>query len=734
VVAKALELHVQTIEESLQALANSRRRWLLLLDNADDSNFDYSVYLPSGNRGTVILASRVPGCQKYSTLEPEALEGLELLHSTQLLLKAARLPEASWSFHIVQAQDIVHLLGSHTLALIQAGAYIADGYCRLPQYAENFRRQRRQLLEHHPAQEKSRYQNVYATFEASLEGLKHSGDEAGQDALDLLATLSMLHSSPLPLMVFQDAWVGARMVLERDGRVVNSVSFKHAPPRSWRSKLLRKSFKQTCPLEIRVTHRIDALDKEHVSRLPRLLGTQLTEWDDYRLKKASAILTSLSLVTRHHFEGTDGLSMHPLAHAWAKDRLEPMQQQQSWTSTACLFALARRRSHLWRVHERELLPHIQSLFSSEPEVISSCGPQKMMLPLLLRCGWVLAAFKDHGRVQILLEIIYRELGITPWTIPEQHPSSIMLTSRAALHLRNTRLAIALLEHVNKVQKTTPEELDLPWLQAQLDLASAYNDNGDAQKAVPLLERLVKAYKMMPPTEESLACEAFTQNELSRAYNLNGQTQQAVALLEEVVDRHQAALETKVNHERLRSQHALAIAYTANGQSNDAVALLEEVVKAYETLLDDANPDRLTSQQELARAYDANGQVDKSLPLLEHVVKVKKNTFEDTDHSLLISQYALSFTYSHLGQIGEALKLREHIVNMYEIILEETHHDRLAAEYFLALTYIDAKQPTKALALMRHVVDIHKKRFEHGYPQRRESERWLEALEAGTVYD
>jgi tetratricopeptide (TPR) repeat protein len=730
VVAKALGLSVHATEESLRALANSRRRWLLVLDNADDTTFDYSAYLPSGNRGAVIMTSRVPSCRKYSTLEPEALEGLELAHSTQLLLKAARLPAASWPSHTAQAQEIVRLLGSHTLALIQAGAYIAEGYCRLGQYAEKFRRQRRQLLEHHPDQENSRYQNVYATFEASLEGLKYSGDEAGQDALDLLAVLSMLHSSPLPLMVFRDAWAGARMVQDRERSLADNVSKEQAPTRSWRSKLLGKNFKRSYSPKTQMAHEINHLDKEHVSRLPRLIGTQLKEWNDYRLKKASAILASLSLVTRHHFEEDDGVSMHPLAHAWAKDRLEPMQQKQTWVSVACLFALARARSTIWQVHERELLPHIQSFFSFDHEVILSYGPQRMMLPLLLQCGWVTIAVRDYKKLQSLLEIIYRELGVTPWNIPEQHFSLYLLASRAALHLRNTRLAIVLLEHISKVQETTSKDLDPAWLMTRHDLARAYNDNGEAQKAVPLLEHLVKAYKMMPKEGENLSWLASTQYELARAYNLNGQTKEAVALLEEVVDRRQPAPESTVDHGRLRSQHALAVAYTANGQSNKAVALLEQVVNTYETFLDDTHPDRLLSQQELARAYDTNGDTEKSLPLLEHVVKVKENTHQDTDYSLLTSQYALAYTYSCLGQKNEALKLREHIVNMYKTILDETHPDRLAAEYALALTYIDTKQPEKALVLMRHVVEIRKTTLEHGHPQRRESERLLRELEAG----
>jgi hypothetical protein len=124
-VAKALGSPAENVDEARQALANTKKPWLLVLDNADRFGFDYARYIPSGVQGAVIVTSRNPGCSQYSTVAPEALEGLDAEHSTQLLLKAAQVPEeARQSFEMqAQAHGIVSLLGSHTLALIQAGAY-----------------------------------------------------------------------------------------------------------------------------------------------------------------------------------------------------------------------------------------------------------------------------------------------------------------------------------------------------------------------------------------------------------------------------------------------------------------------------------------------------------------------------------------------------------------------------------------------------------------------------------
>jgi hypothetical protein len=121
-IAKALGSSAESVEESLQALATIKERWLLILDNADDPSFDYTRCIPSGVTGMVMTTSRIPQCSRYSTLPAEALEGLDIEHSTQLLLKAASVLEEAWPSCEEQAQAIVALLGSHTLALIQAGA------------------------------------------------------------------------------------------------------------------------------------------------------------------------------------------------------------------------------------------------------------------------------------------------------------------------------------------------------------------------------------------------------------------------------------------------------------------------------------------------------------------------------------------------------------------------------------------------------------------------------------
>jgi hypothetical protein len=569
-IAKALGSSAESVEESLQAIANTKDRWLLILDNADDPEVDYATYIPSGNQGAVLITSRIPECHQHSTVPAEALEGLDEEHSTQLLLKATRMPEESWQSCEEQARAIVALLGSHTLALIQAGAYIAEGYCRLDQYAEKYKRLRNQLLKHHPKQQQSRYRHVYATFEASVAVLNDAEDEAGQDALDLLGVFSMLHSGVLPLRFFREAWRGAQCVLATDNDEMDEMF---------------------------------ALRKWHVSQLPDFIDGQADEWEDYRLNKASALLVSLSLVMRHCSDGLDGLSMHPLAHAWARDRLGKQQQEASWVRVGCLLALSFVYLESWWVYEIELRPHLQSFLPPSIEAVFSFGPPGTMLPVLLRCGWALNTMREDGKLESLLQGIYRALQITPLEPSDKHIAVWALAARNFRYMGDARRAAALLENIVKVREVT--------------LAETHPD------------RLA------------------SQHELARAYEFNGQIKEAVVLLEHVVKVEETML-AETHPSRLASQHELASAYLANKQIKEAVALLEHVVKVEETMLAETHPSRLASQHELALAYAADGQPHEALSLLKHVVAIKCRVRGDNHPSRLVSVEVLQYVESKLA--------------------------------------------------------------------------------------
>ncbi|KAH9206731.1 hypothetical protein DL95DRAFT_315055, partial [Leptodontidium sp. 2 PMI_412] len=93
---------------------------------------------------------------------------------------------------------------------------------------------------------------------------------------------------------------------------------------------------------------IDEFSQDHVSQLPSFIVPEEDEWDPFSLIKAFSLLASLSLVTRHDWDNDKGVSMHPLTHAWAKDRQDSKCQGVAWITTGCILGLSRSDTRFWQ--------------------------------------------------------------------------------------------------------------------------------------------------------------------------------------------------------------------------------------------------------------------------------------------------------------------------------------------------------------------------------------------------
>jgi tetratricopeptide (TPR) repeat protein len=685
-VARMFGAEVDSVEDACGLLANRKKPWLLILDNADDPGFDYQIYIPSGTQGNIIVTSRFAGCKHFSTVGWETLTNLEREECQELLLKAAHIPKEHWKAHTDAAESVVCLLESHTLALIQAGAYVAKGHCKLSDYPKIFHRQRRRLLEFRPTQARSRYCDIYTTFEASAEVLS-------DDALQLLGTISVLHFSFLPVSVFESAWVGSQQAVH----VASESEDGLGDLPSWDVSQL-PGFTDASDNETG----FDVLNDWHVSQLPAFIGTENNQWDSYRLSEAIYLLESLSLITTAEQDGVSGISMHPLAHAWAKDRQKPEAKKHSWVVAGSVIALSVRGSTMRMRLERHLQPHVQSYVDERTISNILCGFQRNTLALVWSSSWMLMRLREDSRLERLLHELFREAGLDPARpqcslVPLYH-----LLAQSHYLSGHWKMAVNLMEQVVEIRRETLDETHRNRLASQHVLAMAFRENGQTKEAVKLLEHVVKIRKATQA--ETHPSRLASQHELASAYQNNGQIEEAVKLLEYVV-KIKATTLAETHPDQLVSKHNLAVAYQDTGRIEEAIKLLEYVVKFRETTLAETHPSRLASQHNLAGAYKDNGQIEEAVKLLEHVVKIEATTLAETHPSRLTSQHNLAGAYKENGQIEEAVKLLEHVVKIRETTLAETHPDRLASQHNLASAYEDNGQIKEAVKLLEHVVKI-----------------------------
>lgn len=109
-------------------------------------------------------------------------------------------------------------LDFHTLAIVQAGAFVKLRFCTLEEYPIIFKQQEERLLESHPKQAHSTYGSVFATFEVSATQLESSHEQSAADALNLLQVLGFIHFQDIPELMSSRAWKEAVRIRQQVGR------------------------------------------------------------------------------------------------------------------------------------------------------------------------------------------------------------------------------------------------------------------------------------------------------------------------------------------------------------------------------------------------------------------------------------------------------------------------------------------------------------------------------------
>lgn len=730
-IASRLGLPAQSMGEARQGLANVNHPWLLVLDNADDPEVDYQCYFPVSSSGVVMMTSRNAECHQYTNTRPIELEGLPDKDALDLLLRAAKVVPEQTDLLEPDARRVCGLLGSHPLALIQAGTYISHGHCSLADYPRVFDHQRKRLLKYHPRQAQSRYRDVYATFEASADLLQAQQTEAAEDALELLPILGIFAASRLPLPLFEAGWKGARDILGSNSEYNDY---------------------------------LEKMSRWHISHLPPFVQADSAEWDSFRLLEAVSLLKAFSLVSTNTYHGFMSVSMHPLTNVWAQDRLDATAQDSAWLIAGCLVGLSFYDGDIWQRQRRQLRPHLEALVSRDLRGIFTSKPPRKITCILLACGWELHnGMKDDVKLSGLMSSLMKYLNLDRSVVD---PSWLPVCSLNASNLRRRGKfpeAVSLLEQVDQIKEQAQNNEDEDRLYSQIQLAMAYDTNGQTKEAISLMERVVKNGEKMHAeinpgllmAQHNLACFYLenkqtkegvsllreivqiskellhryhpsllcSQHMLAKGCLANGQSQEAVSLLENVVEAEEQILD-ETHADLLASQHDLARAYGASGQIKEAISLLEKVVRIEERTLREDHPDRLESQDALAILYNDNAQFEKALHIHKEVLRIRERVLAEDHPDRLRSQRELASTYQANGRIEDALYLQEKVVEIQRRVLPAYHLDMLTSESNLATIYWDLGRRDAAIQMMKRVVEMRRKVLDEGHPDRMKSEGWL----------
>ncbi|TKX27588.1 tetratricopeptide repeat-containing protein 2 [Elsinoe australis] len=607
----------ETVQQAKSTIENCPKTWLLILDNADDVDFDYQEYIPSGQHGYTIMTSRNPECGIYATAKHVDLYGLDDTDAQTLLLKAAKTPASRPGGESEHALKVCKLVGNHPLALIQAGTYISKQRCGFDGYCRIYERNRARLLQFHPTQAKSRYGSVYATFEATVSSSAMSND--GADALQLLHLLAMLGLGPLPMTTFEAAWEGARKTAESEG----------------------------------TTEDLESLTLWHINNLPSIIEHEEPFWDPYRLREAIEKLISMALLSEDEKEDCVILSMHPLVHAWAREHQGHSDRLSSWTTALCTLALSYETDSVGSTYARQVQAHILALFDVPMEDIFNGRPRRQVLQALLCCGTCLKDARADTKVLLFISKLMAFLQLEPHKVHIDYlPVHKLYASSLRLNGRRQE-SVDVLEQIVDEHRKHPEKCSADSTSvSKFNLAMTYLEVGQTEPATNLLDEVYELDKTRDPAHPR---RLATESKLAQAYFDNGNNSKALQLIQQVVQ-VQDQLESFEAHDLAQSRTLLARVHIRDEQFDKGIELLEHVCKVLYGDLEETHPDSLVTHHILGTAYLDSGQPELAKDVLRNVARIENNIQDIEAQSRLITVDALMRAYLDTGEEDEAASL------------------------------------------------------------------------------
>ncbi|KAJ7214786.1 P-loop containing nucleoside triphosphate hydrolase protein, partial [Mycena rebaudengoi] len=182
--------------EALQWLAVHKEEWILVLDNADDLNIDLRPFFPPSTCGNILITSRNPQLCIHAPGAHHRVSDMEEEDAIQLLLRSSAhdLTDENQIF----ATDIVKALHYHTLAVVQAGAFISKTGS-LQKYLSIYESNQTRLLSERSTQSHDEYAwSVYTTWNISFQRLSPTSAQ-------FLRLCSFLHHDGISEAIFSNA-------------------------------------------------------------------------------------------------------------------------------------------------------------------------------------------------------------------------------------------------------------------------------------------------------------------------------------------------------------------------------------------------------------------------------------------------------------------------------------------------------------------------------------------------
>ncbi len=693
-------------------LSNQQLDWLLILDNADDPSVDIAQFFPSGNSGALLVTSRNADCGIYATM-PEMchkLEDMELEDGMALILKTTGADRDDKQCRY-WAEQIALKLDCLPLALMQAGAAIRQGRCKLQTYLDEYDQDHRRLLETHPGQGADGYKyTVYTAWEVSLRMMEEQNCPESSVARELLNVSAFLHPEDVPWHIFDHASI----LLEQGPH-------SKAASQYWgfaRFLSFHKTFSRGSNQDYR-----EAPVSDHSA-------TQRTK---KRISEAVSLLARYSLIDLNEENRT--FTFHRLVHSWARDRLEGLDKQRARTMASLTLADSIPSGQDASDYQlrRRLYPHVNcivgpdgSLFavSSTDQVrmaekyalVSSDGGNSAMAErmykkslLFLDTIWIWkdpihrltlvhklsSVLRERGHFTKAAEMAQQAYQGRKESLGEDHRDSLDSLSSLVLALQGQgeyEEARRMSESLEKKCRRMLGSKSLETMAAMNTRALILQKQGKYDMAAVVCGKVLALREEVLTKEHPDTIESLSN--LARILGYQGKWELAEERSRQAYKRREKTL-GKEHPDTLASKGDLASVMLEAGHDGEAERMYREVLESRRKVLGPEHPDTMTSYCDLAAAVRQQGDFAKAEEMLRLALVGYRKHLKESHPYILVAQSNLAINLRSRQKFKDALDMYEKTLAVWEETKQQHHPEALACLGNLIVALREQKRYTEA---------------------------------------
>jgi tetratricopeptide (TPR) repeat protein len=651
------------------------RRWLVVVDNADDTSWNVQEIIPQGSQGHVIVTSQHPQSLRFLGVRCERVDvsNMALSEARALLQKHMGVESEQASVDIDDLCDqLVNRLGCLALAVDLAGAYLTeqldfhDGKevleAVLRQYLVDYDQHQDELLRWEPFYRLSSYEKtVWTVWDTSLAVIDKTSP--GSHASRVLTFLAHFDQGRMEEEMFRLASAGWPVMAD----------------------LLR-------------------LPEEVVPEwLRKMVASKGERWDDFHYRQATQPLIRYGLLQRlgGNWAGT---TMHGLVQ-WRARRAH-LDSSITWAWWRWLFMMAAvcqtNREKDRPQFRRHVIAHLLGMGEIDLDIgLEMDLDEKRMASLWAELG---EAYHDEGRWAEAEELEVRVMETRTRVLGKEHPDTLSsIGSLAATYRKQGRWTEA--EKLEmRVMETSTRVLGEEYpdtLSSMANLAATYWNQGRWTEAEELEVRVMEIRTRVLGEEHPNTLSSMAN--LAATYRDQGRWTETEKLEVRVIETRTRVLGEE-HPDTLSSMGNLAATYWNQGRWTETEKLNVRVMEMSTRVLGEEHPDTLNNMGNLAATYRKQGRWTEAEELEVRVMEMRTRVLGKEHPDTLSSMANLAATYWNQGRWTEAEELEVRVIEMRTRVLGEEHPNTLNSMGNLAVTYRKQGRWTEAEELNMRVIE------------------------------